>query len=132
MGAVVGAAPAGTAAPPGPCAKQVVTATLITPAGHRYVGTNACDAPQAACPRDAAGWARGAGYHLCREVCRQPGHAEVMAIDQAGDAAAAGGGTIYLEGHTAPCAGCQAVVDRLGISVVVGPPPASLRCSEST
>jgi deoxycytidylate deaminase len=110
----------------GPCAKQVVTATLVTITGARFVGRNDCRAPQDDCPRMALGFARGEGYQLCREICEQPWHAETAAIaaaEAAGGAGAARGGTVWLEGHVAPCVGCQSVVDLLGISVVVGAPP---------
>jgi deoxycytidylate deaminase len=66
--------------------------------------------------------ASGTGYELCRDVCMQPGHAEVNAIRTAGKAAA--GGVLYLEGHTYACDDCKATASAAGIArVVVGQPP---------
>ena len=39
----------------GPCVKQVVRATIITPGGERFVGENLCRNPQAVCPRAGGG-----------------------------------------------------------------------------
>ncbi len=58
----------------GPCAKMTVRCTLVTPAGEHIVGTNHCENPQPVCPR-----APGEGYEKCTSVCRQVGHAEVVA-----------------------------------------------------
>jgi hypothetical protein len=101
------------------CAKQTVTATIVAPDGRRYVGTNACANPQPACPR--GDMPTGVGYHLCREVCGQHGHAEAAAIQSA--AGRARGGTLYLEGHSYACAACLALAAGAGLEVVIGGPP---------
>lgn len=106
----------------GPCVKQTVTATIVTVDGARFVGTNHCLAPQATCAR--AGLATGVGYHLCREICQQPAHAEVNAA-----IAAAGhdirGATLYLEGHTYACEPCKETARSYGVyQIVIGAPPA--------
>lgn len=104
----------------GPCAKQVVTATIVTPGGSRFVGTNHCDNAQLTCPR--GGMPSGVGYELCLEICQQSGHAEVNAILASGGAAA--GGVLYLEGHTYACDACQTAVAAAGIAeIVIGTPP---------
>jgi hypothetical protein len=106
---------------PGPCAKQTVTATIISPAGVRFTGTNECETPQRKCPR--AGMDTGVGYELCREVCRQTGHAEINALRKAGPAAQ--GGVMYVEGHTYVCLDCHLAVLNAGIRfIVMGAPPA--------
>lgn len=97
----------------GPCAKQTVTATIITPTGERFVGTNDCANPQTTCPRDAAGMKTGEGYHICREVCRQTGHAEINALRAAGEKAR--GATMYIEGHTYACGSCQEALTKAGV-----------------
>lgn len=97
----------------GPCAKQVVTATIITSDGERFVGTNHCKTPQKTCPRDELGMVSGEGYHLCKEICNQGAHAEVNAISNAGNKAA--GSVIYLEGHTYLCDNCKEAVESAGI-----------------
>lgn len=96
------------------CAKQVVTARIIGRDGHTYTGTNACRRPQAVCPRGDR--PSGSGYDLCRDVCEQEGHAEVMAIKAAGDQAE--GGTLYLDGHRAVCPDCQRACDAAGIAQI--------------
>jgi deoxycytidylate deaminase len=104
----------------GPCAKQTVVATIVTPDGRRFVGTNYCENAQQVCPR--AGMPTGQGYKLCRDVCRQPAHAEVNALASAG--AAAAGATLYLQGHTYACASCLACCESAGIvEVIIGAPP---------
>ena len=103
----------------GPCAKQVVTATVVSPSGKRYQATNWCMSPQKECPR--AGMPSGEGYELCRTVCAQHAHAEVNALKAAGEFAR--GGRLYVEGHTYACGPCLAVAKEAGIEeVVVGPP----------
>ncbi len=103
----------------GPCVKQTVTATLVAADGRRFVATNHCENPQAVCPR--AGMKTGEGYHLCREVCRQPAHAEVNVLALAGEAAR--GGTLYLEGHTYACRPCMDACLRAGAVLLIGKPP---------
>ena len=102
------------------CVKQEVKATLIAKDGERFVGTNYCLTPQTSCPR--AGMETGQGYHLCKEVCNQVGHAEVVAIIRAGDKAE--GSVIYLEGHTYACAACTQMANKAGVQdIIIGSPP---------
>jgi deoxycytidylate deaminase len=102
------------------CAKQTVTATIITADGQRFVGTNFARNPQDACPR--ADMPSGVGYHMCAEICQQPAHAEVNAIRHAGDLAR--GAILYLEGHSYACPDCQQACDHAGIrQIIVSPPP---------
>lgn len=101
----------------GPCAKTTVRCTLVTPAGERIVGTNHCENPQSECPRAA-----GEGYEKCTSVCRQVGHAEVVAVQLAGDRAR--GARAYLQGHTYACMSCQHALFGAGvISFSIGAPP---------
>jgi hypothetical protein len=103
----------------GPCLKQTVTATIVALDGSRYQATNHVLAPQSVCPR--AGLATGVGYELCRDICRQPAHAEINALDLAGDACR--GGTLYLTGHTYACEPCKDAARRAGVTIVIGPAP---------
>lgn len=103
----------------GPCAKQRVIATVVTIDGERFVGENDCENPQDVCPR--AGMATGEGYHLCHEICRQTGHAEINALKAA--AGKASGATIYIEGHTYACAACKGACQAAGARIVIGSPP---------
>jgi len=97
----------------GPCAKQTVTATIITPDGRHFTGTNDCLRAQVSCPRDAAGMKTGEGYHLCRDVCQQTGHAEINALRAAGDAAK--GARMVITGHTYACKPCIDACVKAGI-----------------
>jgi len=104
----------------GACAKQVVTATIITPEGQRFVGTNWVERPQSKCPR--ADMPTGVGYELCASVCAQSGHAEIDALRLARGKTR--GATLYLEGHTYACEPCKAACKAAGIhKIIVGAPP---------
>jgi deoxycytidylate deaminase len=104
----------------GPCAKQVVTATLKSAKGNHYVATNDCMTPQPTCARD--GMATGEGYELCASVCQQTGHAEANAIKLAGKFAK--GGTLYVDGHSYACESCKAIAREAGVvAIVIGKPP---------
>ena len=104
----------------GPCAKQVVRATLVARNGERFVGANDCANPQPSCPRD--GLPSGVGYHLCTGICRQTGHAEVNAICAAGNKAE--GSVIYLTGHTYACDDCKNFAEWAGVAEIkIEPPP---------
>lgn len=96
------------------CAKQVVKATIITTDGRSFVGFNHCNNPQATCPR--GDMPSNVGYHLCRDVCDQPGHAEVMAL-RAADFDVEGA-TLILEGHRAVCPTCMAALNAAGIAQI--------------
>lgn len=80
------------------CAKALVLATITTPDGRTFVGTNYARRPQAACPR-----LPGEDYTKCKTVCDQPGHAEINALKLAGEHAR--GATLTITGHTyaPPC-----------------------------
>lgn len=96
------------------CAKQVVKATIITTDGRTFVGYNDAGNPQATCPR--GDMPSNVGYELCRDVCRQPGHAEVMAL-RAADFDVEGA-TLILEGHHTVCPTCMAALNAAGIARV--------------
>ncbi len=100
----------------GKCAKQVVICTIVTPENERFVGENWCGDPQGVCPR------RGnEGYKKCRDICKQYGHAEIMALQAAGIKAR--GSHAYIEGHIHSCMGCQHELFTAGVlTVTVGPP----------
>lgn len=103
------------------CIKQVVTATIITPSGERFTGSNYTTKDNGGvCPR--ANMKSGEGYDLCRDVCGQIGHAEVIAIMIAGDKA--NGALLYLEGHTYACDNCSLTAKKAGIvEIIIGTPP---------
>jgi hypothetical protein len=102
------------------CAKLTIRATIITPNGERFVGTNWVRNPQPTCPR--AGMPTGVGYELCKSICDQPAHAEVNACLAAGEKAR--GGVLYLEGHYYACEPCKRCCEEHGVTIVIGAPPA--------
>ena len=107
----------------GPCAKQMVTATLVDASGGHHVSTNFCNAPKPTCAR--AGMASGEGYDLCKSVCHQSAHAEVNAIRLAGRKAA--GGVLYVEGHVYVCDSCTMAAAGAGVArIVLGKPPGNM------
>ena len=99
----------------GRCAKQIVTATVVAPNGDRFIATNYTLNPQVRCPR--ADMPTGVGYHLCKEVCEQPGHAEINALKLAGDKAM--GATLNISGHTYACESCKQAARDAGIKKIV-------------
>ncbi|HCI46156.1 MAG TPA: hypothetical protein DFI00_02565 [Rhodospirillaceae bacterium] len=104
----------------GKCLKQHVKATVVSANGDHYIAYNAIRHVPRECPRKDM--KTGEGYHLCRQVCRQYGHAEANACVFAGRAAA--GGILYLEGHDYACESCIKICDAHGIqAIVIGPPP---------
>ncbi len=94
----------------GKCAKQTTIAIIVND-GNFYLGSNWCLNPQGECPRKDM--ESGEGYHLCKEVCHQLGHAEEMACKLAGYRAK--GGTLYLIGHTYCCDNCKEIMKKAGI-----------------
>lgn len=101
----------------GRCAKATTRCTIVSPDGEHFVGENWCWNPQETCPREP-----NEGYEKCTHICRQEGHAEIVAVVLAGDKAK--GSRAYLEGHTYACMNCQHVMFAAGIkSFSVGRPP---------
>lgn len=94
----------------GACAKQIVIA-IITNKGKYWIGTNYCLNPQIICPRGYL--PPGEGYELCRDVCKQPAHAEVNALKEAKNNAE--DGTIYLIGNNRICGPCAEALKKAGI-----------------
>lgn len=95
----------------GPCAKQTVAVLVVGRSGTRYLATNYTFNPQPVCPR--GDMPTGVGYHLCKEVCQQPGHAEINALILAGEDAM--GGRMVISGHTYACESCQGAARRAGV-----------------
>lgn len=98
----------------GPCAKLTVAALLVGRSGTRYLSTNYTLNPQATCPRGEM--PSGKGYHLCKEVCQQPAHAEINVLRLAGDDAE--GGRLIVSGHTYACENCRTEVFGAGVTSI--------------
>lgn len=98
------------------CAKRLVTCTLVAPDGvYRVIGSNACENPQAICPRAA-----NEGYTKCDTVCRQQGHAEIQALVKAKKMGwDVTGWTAYVRGHYYICEPCARALNESGITHLV-------------
>jgi deoxycytidylate deaminase len=104
----------------GPCAKVRVMCTLVHADGRRWTGENIVRRPQMICPR--GDMPSGQGYALCRDVCDQVGHAEVLALLAAGSDAAAGC-VAYVQGRDFICYDCQSRLVSAGVrTFVLGKP----------
>lgn len=117
----------------GKCAKAHVVATLVTKDGEQFQSSNFCLTPQPECPRDFHGYKSGEGYHLCKEICNQPAHAEENVIffakKQGCDLR---GATIYVD-YTWICENCKRISEEAGVSLEIGKPPtcAHTQCATS-
>jgi tRNA(Arg) A34 adenosine deaminase TadA len=90
----------------GPCAKRLVTALLVAEDFECFVGANWVKNAQPTCPR-----LKGEGYEKCKTICGQEGHAEIMALKDAGEKAR--GCRMYV--NHKPCSECQAAMDAAGV-----------------
>lgn len=90
------------------CVKKQVTCVLVRDNEIIAVGRNDCHNPQEICPRSP-----GEGYEKCKSICDQPGHAEEMALEYAGDRAK--GCTAYLIGIGHYCKTCQLKLFAKGV-----------------
>ena len=90
------------------CAKKQVTCVLIKNGDIIAVGRNSCRNPQTSCPR-----LPGEGYEKCKAICDQPGHAEEIALERAGNQAK--GCTAYLFGIGHYCKSCQIKLFAAGV-----------------
>lgn len=107
----------------GPCAKAHVVATLITKKGERYESSNFCLTPQQECPREIQGYRAGEGYHLCKTICNQVGHAKENVLFFAKkNKADVRGSTIYVD-YSWICNNCKKLGEDVGVNIVVGKPP---------
>ena len=103
---------------PGACAKQQVVAWILTPSGDLIQGWNLCESPQKKCPRE--GMARGCGYELCVEICKQYEHAEVHAITNTQKVGIdLKGGILFLYGHEYCCDNCIKFMKAAGLAAYV-------------
>ena len=97
----------------GPCAKARVTCNIVTSDGlMSFYGENDCAEPQKVCPRQP-----NEDYLKCVLVCKQSGHAEVMALQQAGELAK--GATAIIHGIKHVCKSCQERLFDAGISKII-------------
>lgn len=105
------------------CAKVKVECWLIHPSGAVFYGSNDCANPQVHCPRTAAGETHGVGYEKCTHICRQEGHAEVVALRKAGHFARE---CIAFVTHDWICKDCEAALYAAGVQCVMLSTPAKV------
>ena len=97
----------------GPCAKRHVWCE-IEAHGRIFYGDNSCENAQAVCPREP-----GEGYEKCVTICRQRGHAEMMALEEA----RASGVDLrhsraIVGGHYYVCEGCARALRDAGVAKI--------------
>jgi hypothetical protein len=103
------------------CAKRRVVCTIISPSVARkaeshvpltVVGENYCKNPQLVCPREP-----NEDYTKCHTICKQVGHAEIVAAEKAARYAPHFvGGVAFIEGHEYACTDCEAALAKIGIT----------------
>jgi deoxycytidylate deaminase len=94
------------------CAKTIVKCKIIATDGTVFTGENYCNNPQLICPRGV-----GEGYEKCSTICKQVGHAEVVALEKAGKKAL--GATAVLIGHDHFCRECQIALFDTGVKYLM-------------
>jgi len=95
------------------CVKQRVVCRIETESGEVVTGENWCRNPQQTCPR--AGFPSGEGYHLCREICDQVGHAEQVAVMNLRGRMPV---RAVIEGHTYVCDDCEKALTEAGVQEI--------------
>ena len=91
------------------CAKKIVECWIQAKDGTIFYGSNDCDKPQVKCPRIG-----NEGYEKCKTICQQQGHAEEMALADAGEHDL-NGATAYMFGTTHFCENCQKALFGAGV-----------------
>jgi hypothetical protein len=98
------------------CAKQTVLCLLLDINWNVIsYGSNECKNPVEVCPREDL--ETGIGYDLCRDVCKQVGHAEINAIRNITN-----GDVPYIcivIGHSWCCDNCLEVLTKNNISNLI-------------
>lgn len=95
------------------CAKRQVGCYLFDGNGRIAYGENLCDSPVAVCPR-----LEGEGYEKCGTVCRQYGHAEIVALENWMLAYGLDGprpSIALILGHFHMCHGCREALKAFGV-----------------
>ena len=100
------------------CRKQS-TAAVIVKDGEIVANGSNSGIRVDVCPRVVKGSKTGTDYHLCKEVCKQEGHAEAMAVKDAHKQGIdAQGADLYLWGHWWCCKPCWEAMEGAGIKNV--------------
>lgn len=99
------------------CLKRIVSAFLIDSNGRVAFGQNNISNPFIKeCPREFKGCKIGEGYEMCKNVCLQNDHAEIMAIKGAiQNGIDPRGLKMIIHGHDRICDRCKKVCEGFGI-----------------
>ena len=95
----------------GTCAKKQVVCVIITKDWEEFRGENDCANPQPVCPRVG-----NEDYLKCRIICKQSGHAEIMALQAAGDKTR--GALVSVTGIDNVCKSCQKALFAAGVESI--------------
>ena len=98
------------------CAKQRVLA-ITEIDGKIYLGENWIATPQKECPRK--GLESGVGYELCKEICSQPGHAEIDLLREVDGNLQ--GNDVYIFGHYYVCEYCDTALNSSNVGKIIFP-----------
>lgn len=98
------------------CFKRQVCAVIVDEDGRIAVGENLISNNLIGeCPRE-----KGENYEKCITICRQDGHAESMAIENALQRnMKLKGANIYLMGHNRVCLDCKKGCDLHGLNIII-------------
>ncbi len=100
------------------CTKQATGAVIVIKNKIVASGTNA-GIRVAVCPRVIEKCPTGTGYHHCKTICQQEGHAEEQACkDFLAKKLDPTNATIYLWGHWWCCTNCWTWMQKLGLAKV--------------
>lgn len=100
------------------CIKQPTAAVIVKSGVIIGRGANAGKRIEV-CPRVVHKCPTGTGYHFCKDICQQEGHAEVVAIHNAiTNGNHIEGADLYLDGHWWCCKPCWDEMIKAGINRV--------------
>lgn len=100
------------------CVKQPTGAVIVKDSKVLSIGNNSGKKVNV-CPRSLVGSKTGENYHLCREICKQNGHSEQVAVQNAKKKGTdTRGADMYLWGHWWCCEPCWNAIISVGINRV--------------
>lgn len=97
-----------------PCRDRTIIA-VIEDSGKFFVGTNGMMYDVGVCQRNEANHKINQGYHLCKNVCVQPEHAEVAAINKRKAEAVNKDPILHVFGAKRVCDDCRRYAKQNGI-----------------
>lgn len=97
-----------------PCRDRTIIA-VIEDSGKFFIGTNGMMYDAGICPRNEANHKINQGYHLCKNACVQPEHAEVAAINKWKAEAVNKDPILHVFGAKRVCDDCRRYAKQNGI-----------------